>query len=546
MRLVAGLVVALVVGSAAPAAAHADLIASDPAEGAVLSTAPDQIRFEFTEAVTGVSEGVQVFDASGRPIAASSSSSGSVLTVRLDEKVDAGTLVVVWRVISADGHPVSGSLSFSVGSASPSVTRPDVPESTDDVPVTLTLARWLGYVGLLLLVGLVLFTLVVFPATPSAGPARRRLVRTARVAAPITAVVWLLELPLTALYQTGGGPGSVFGAAAWTALTATEYGVTVGVVLGVAATVALMGHGYPRRPRRFAAIAAGIVAVGAPALTGHTRAATPEALVVGADLLHLVAGSVWLGGLVALTLVLPGMTDEDALGGRTLVRFSGVAAGVLAVLGLTGSLQAWRIIGSWGSLLSTGYGQLLLIKLALVLLAVVIAAWNRNVLLPRLQVRTRVRERNDGVTLVVRAAAAEAVLLVVVLLVTGLLVDRNPESTEGVVIGSGASSPQVQTGMLGDYQVEVTLEPLTTGPNTVTIDTRDAAGGAFEGFAAPQVRLASGDLDLGDVPLSSAAPGVYTGEVLVPKPGTWQLQVSLRVTEFENPVQTFEFSVGSG
>ena len=543
--LVTAFVVGLLAGWGSPAGAHADLVATDPAEGAVLDAPPEQITFEFTETVTRVPDGVQVFDAGGGPIASSSSASGAVLKVSLDQEIGSGTVVIVWRVISEDGHPVSGSLSFSVGSASASVTKPDVPTPADDVPWSLTSARWLGYIGLLLGVGVVMFTVVVLPNAPSAVRARRRLVRTARVAAPISAVVWLLALPLTALYQFGGDARSLLESTAWSTLTGTEYGVAAAVVLGLTLSVALLGDGAPGRRRALAALAAGTVAASAPAFTGHTRASSPEVLVVGADVLHLLAGSVWFGGLVALVLVLPGLAEEDTAASETLVVFSKVAAGSLVLLWLTGSMQAWRIVTSWGALLTTGYGQLLLIKLAVVLLVVAIAAWNRHALLPRVGTPARRDARRVSAGMVTRAAAAEAVLLLVVLGVTGLLVDRNPESTEGLVLGSGTSSQQVQTGMLGAYQVEATMAPLATGPNTVTVDTRDFAGEPFEGFEAPRVRLSSADLDLGEVPLSSIAPGIYAGEVVLPSAGTWQLQMSLRVTEFDNPVQTFEFVVDS-
>src|SRR5690606_37390545 len=109
------------------------------------------------------------------------------------------------------------------------------------------------------------------------------------------------------------GPGALTKGSTWASLDPLEYAVTATVVLGVALAVVLLGRGLLDRPRRVVALAACAVAACAPALTGHTRAATPEALAVGADMLHLVAGGIWLGGLVALVLVLP-----DLGGRRTL------------------------------------------------------------------------------------------------------------------------------------------------------------------------------------------------------------------------------------
>ena len=140
-------------------------------------------------------------------------------------------------------------------------------------------------------------------------------------------------------------------------------------------------------------------------------------------------------------------------------------------------------------------------------------------------------------SLVRRATGAEAAVLVLVLAVTGVLVDRSPEAD------AAASRAEVQTAMLGAYKIRATLSPLTTGSVTVTIETRDAAGEFVEGLEAPQAALSSGEVDLGPMELTNIGPGTYTGKAVLPTPGIWRLQVSLRVTEFDNPVSVLEFDV---
>jgi copper transport protein len=263
--------------------------------------------------------------------------------------------------------------------------------------------------------------------------------------------------------------------------------------------------------------------------------------VVGADMLHLLAGAVWFGGLIGLALTLPGLADKGDLGGEVLARFSGLGAGVLVALVATGTLLAWRIVGSWGALVDTGYGQLLLVKIAIALVVVGIAAWNRFRLLPLLRQAERRRDRRTAVQRVVRATVAEAAVLVAVLLVTGVLVDKSPGPDRSVA--AAAAGPAVSTGTLGDVAVRATMSPAATGPSTVTIAMADPAGEPFEGFEAPRARLSSDEVDLGDVPVQSVAPGTYSAQVVLPSTGTWRLQVSLRTTEFENPVTTLEFTV---
>src|SRR5262245_48049199 len=110
--LVLVLVPAMLLGFPQPAQAHAYLVSTDPAEGAVLQTAPERVRFTFNEAVRGVPGGVQVFDPQGELVDARPTVRGTELDVVLSAPLGNGTTVITWRVVSDDGHPISGSLTF--------------------------------------------------------------------------------------------------------------------------------------------------------------------------------------------------------------------------------------------------------------------------------------------------------------------------------------------------------------------------------------------------------------------------------------------------
>lgn len=541
--LLAAAAVAIVLGTGAPASAHASLIRSDPAQGAVVDTAPDTVRFTFTESVAAVPEGIRVLDAEGAPVASSATAAGEELAVTIDEPVAEGTLVVLWRVVSADGHPVSGSLTFSVGAPSDDATPPPAQaDDTVDAPLLLGIVRGVGYLALLLTAGVVAFSALLLPAGPGADPARRRLSRTARVAATTAAVVWLVQLPLTAAYLLGGGMGALARGSTWAALPPAEYVVTAAVVAGIVLSVILLRPGIPTGSRAIGAVASAAIAVAAPAFTGHTRAESPLALVIGTDMLHLLAGSIWLGGLVALALTLRTLADSrDAA--QVVARFSTLAAGILAALVATGSVLGWRIIGSWDALFDTTYGWLLIVKVSVVLVAVGIAAWNRYRLVPHVREASKRQERRTGTHLLTRATTVEACVLVVALGLTGFLVDRSPQA-EAAAAERARNS--VRTAMLGDVEVTATMTPLLPGTNTVTIEMRDAEGEPFEGFEAPELSLSSGAVDTGMLTLSNKGPGHYTGPALIPSGGTWELRISLRATEFDNPVATVAFTVDGG
>jgi copper transport protein len=535
----------LLVLAPAPASAHATLVSTDPAEGAVLETTPERVTFTFDESVIGDPAGIRVFDASGDEVASTATVRDSQLFVDLDEEPGEGTLVVVWRLVSADGHPIGGSLSFSVGAPSDAV---DVPTTTADAdttaPLLLSVVRWLGYLGLLVAAGVAFFSVLLLPRDDAADGSRARLRTTARAAAVVTVVGWGASVPLVALYQLGLPASALGDGSTWSSLAAAEYVVPAAVVAGVVLAVVLLPASVPGRGRAVLVVASSALALAAPAFTGHTRAATPEALVVAVDVLHLAAGAVWLGGLLAIGLVLGDLAARGDSGALVVSRFSTWAAGILAVLVVTGSIQAWRITGSWGALVDTGYGSLLLVKVLIILVAIAIAAWNRFSLLPRLRAATRRKERRASAGTLARTTLAEAGVLVVVLLVTGFLVDRSPEAEAAT---TSAPAPAAETGresvQLDTISAEVTLEPLAVGPATLTIEMTDEAGEPAEGYEAPRLSLSTTGVDLGQVEVRSLGPGVYAGDVVLPTTGEWKVQVSLRTTEFDNPVRTVRFVV---
>ena len=103
--------------------------------------------------------------------------------------------------------------------------------------------------------------------------------------------------------------------------------------------------------------------------------------------------------------------------------------------------------------------------------------------------------------------------------------------------------PVPATATLGDLIVEADISPRTTGPTTVTIRLRHTGGGPAVGVESLNARLTSDRADLGEIPLAFVAEGQYEPEVVLPAPGTWRLQVSVRRSEFVNPVTTLEFTV---
>lgn len=532
----AALVQALVlVAVAAPAAAHATLISTDPAEGEVLAEAPEVVTFTFDEPVSLTEEGIQAFDAAGDPVSAEASSADAVVRADLPDDLADGTYVVTYRLVSADGHPIAGSLTFSVGAPSESVVPPDVsPDPDRTVKTVLGVAQGLGYVGLLVAAGLVVFRCWMLGGARVSDGARDRLARVQWGASGLAVLAWAAAVPLAGAYQQGLGlRGAVEPDAVDPALVGDDL-----VVVGLVAVGLAVGLLAPRL-RDFATLGAALAAA-APSVIGHTRSYDPVPLLMVTDVLHVAAGATWLGGLVGLALTLPSLAGRARDSAEVLARFSGVAAGVLALLVVSGSLLGWRVVGSWSGLFGTTYGRLLLVKVAIVAVVGGVAAWNRFALLPRVVGAVGHADLVRAAAVVRRAVRVEALLIVAVLGVTGFLTNQSPRDEPPA---AETAPGRVVSGRVGDYRALITLDPGARGRNTLALQIQDQAGEPLDVFAAPELSIRNDAVDLGTVVLTPVGAGTYSADVVFPSSGTWEAQVSLRESEFDNPVAVVELDV---
>ncbi|MER6974732.1 copper resistance protein CopC [Nocardioides sp. NPDC000445] len=528
--------------STSPAQAHATLIGTDPEEGAVLDQAPETITFTFDEAVTLPPAGVTVYDAKGEEVTSEATASGTEMQVALAEasSLGDGTYVVAWRAVSADGHPISGSLTFAVGAPSLSVAPPPSTEPSRATAMIHGVLQFLQYAALLLVVGLVWFRGVIVGEhrVPDRAIAR---VQRVQILAGMVAVVALVALaPASGALQSESGPGAILTFDAWSpASVGKEWLSALVGIVGIAAALAL------RERPRLAAVA-GLVAICSPALVGHSRAVVPAWLVTATDVIHLVAGALWLGGLVGLALTLPLITRRGTVAAEIVTRFSTLAAVSLAALAVSGVLMGWRILGSWDNLLNSTYGTLLMTKIALVVAVAVMAAGNRLLVLPRVRQAAGHDDTVEAGSMLRRAVLMEAGVLVVVLGVTGFLVDQPPQAGGGSP-GTGSATvaqTNTQAAELGDdHRVYATLTPSGPGPNVLRLQIQDAAGEPVEAAAVPTAKLRSGDVDLGSLALKTVAAGTWEADVVLPKGGVWEATVGLRLGEFESPLALVKFSV---
>ena len=336
---------------------------------------------------------------------------------------------MVWRLVSADGHPIGGSLSFSSAPRATSSTSRRPATATPTHPSCWACCAGWRYLGLLVAAGVAAFAALFLPAE-GVEAERGRLRRTARRAAAVAVPTWWAAVPLVALYQLGLPASSLADGSTWSALAAWEYVVPAAVTVGLA----LAAFSRPGL-----ALVGCLVALAAPSLTGHTRATTPQALVIAVDVLHLVAGALWSG---RARRARPRAADPGRPG-----RVRRGRAGPVPPPGRRASwrcssspvsVMAWRVAGSWSALFDTTYGTLLIVKV----LGRPGGDRDRGLEPVRASCRACARRRaprarrRGGPPGAARRRRGGA--LVAVLLVTGFLVDRSPEPE--VSVSAAASS----------------------------------------------------------------------------------------------------------
>ncbi|MGY1636247.1 copper resistance protein CopC [Geodermatophilus sp. SYSU D00742] len=560
--------------TASPAAAHAELVATAPGEGARLEQAPAEVTLTFTEGVSLGAGYARVLDAAGERVDAGAATvEGNAVVVPLRSGLGDDGYLVTYRVVSADSHPISGAFSFVVGDGELLAAGVDAagPGTDPVVAVLLPLARWLGYAGLALGLGVPVLLLAGWPAG-WASPRLRGLVTRGLAAVAVGACAsFLLQGP----YSAGSGVRSVAEPALLGATASSANGATllVRAALAVALLVLLRQvwrRGVPPAPAVLAGggvLAAGLVI--ATAAVGHPVAGAWPVLAVAAAAVHVAAMAVWLGGLVGL---LAGVLREDAPPAdlaAALPPFSRLAAGSVTALVVTGVVQGVREVGSPVALVTTTYGWVLLAKLALVLLLLAAAGISRvwvqqhlGISRPRPAGRRRVTahafaaggegaaahptvETAAGARAEVqaRAAAAEraslrrSVLaeLVIALVVVGLssvLVGTPPARAE-VSRPVDVTLP-LESAAGTDGSVQVSVDPATAGPNTLHVYYFDETGRLAQPVDI-RVALTEPSQEIGpvDVELQPAGPGHYVGDgMTIPGAGTWTLAVTIRVDEF--------------
>ena len=506
-----------ILGGGGHALAHAALVESHPADGASVEEVPATVRLHFNEPVSPLV--VSLTDARGQVHRGlQAAARNEVLEVAIPGDLPRGSHVLSYRVASGDGHPIGGSIVFSIGAPTGSAPTPDL-EGNGPVGRSLWLARVALYLGLFAGVGGTFFQAWL---APGAEAGRSKRVLTGLIVIGVLAAT--TSLGLQGADALGETPASLGVTAAWASGWRTSFGpsAVIGATALLLAGIGLHGSTGWRRGCSLAAMAAVGLSL---AWSGHASAAAPQWLTRPAVFLHAVGVAYWIGALIPLLFAIR-QAPAQAL--PVVRRFSTGALMAVAMLTLAGLVLAVIQVGAPANLTGTDYGRVLIAKTLLVVTLLGLAALNRMRLTPAL-----VSPGGSGSTWLVRSVAVEIVLSVAILALVGLWrFTPPPRALAAATEAAASASVHLHTPRI---MAQVTLSPGPAGAWRARIVV---ASGRAEPISPKEVTLVLARPEAGIEAIARPArqdgrQGWLVDGLVLPQAGAWQVRVDILVDDFE-------------
>ncbi|WP_291868159.1 copper resistance protein CopC [Bradyrhizobium sp.] len=521
MRLIVGLATLLsVLCLANGASAHATLVSTEPGDGSILALAPRSVQLRFNEPVTPVV--VSVIDAAGKTRDdATMRVAGDTIVIALPDNLPRGTQVVSYRVVSEDGHPVAGSMVFSIGAATGAVANDTTSGPIDGL---IWLARLGVYLGLFAGVGGAFFMSWIGRAR-----AGSRLIIAALLLGLVSAAA---SLGIQGLALLDLPPGSLLTAAPWKGAAATSLFQSL-LIAAAAMTAGILA--VQSRIAGTAALLSAVALAGVGlslASSGHAATAAPQWLTSPAVFLHGVGAAFWVGALAPLA-AMAWRPVQPLL--PVLNRFSHAAIYVVTVMVLTGLALAAVQLESLGALINSQYGVILSIKLTLVAALLGLAALNRFRLTPALALHPA------GTRPLVGSILAECIIVVAILaVVAGWRFTPPPR-----VLVAAAARPLAIHIHSGNAMFQVLVSPGKVGVDNFVLQLMDGEG---RPLPAREAILTLSLPERGIEPFERKAVLGVDGywsvrDVPIPFAGRWHLRIDALVTDFEKITLADDFEV---
>ncbi len=420
------------IASAPVAQADATFEGSTPANGETVVGPVTEIELRFSDPIgLNVAE-TRLLDADGTELIYETTDDGSTWLIEPALSLDNGVYGVIWQAEAADGHTVRGVVRFGVGDVVLEESQATTQEGSLENQLAVaeeqsggsgggffaSIGAGLANLGVIVGWGVALF--VAFVTTARMTWVGKYLLQLMRMAGVIAMVGAAIEL---AAQLIGSGGLNLFVAAGLRLLVGAALFAVPGMV-----------NGSP-----FIWVLSGAVIV-SYAIDGHTVTKGPMWLMVLSDASHVTFGAIWGGGIIslaiALALVIRRRDERDVLvpdGSELAVRFSRFATYSVIGVAITGSLMAFFILPGFSALVTTPWGILLLIKIALVVVLAIRGAKIHFGSIPEIEYAQVQRDNGDDVHELERSHLRELrrsllpsmLLVLVIVIVSGLLVQAS-------------------------------------------------------------------------------------------------------------------------
>ena len=528
---VAVVAVALALVLPAAASAHAYLTKTVPAASVILRAPPTSVQLTYDEAVEPRFAIVSVTDVNAHSVTTGpvtrSPANPDTLVVPV-KKLPEGWYLVYWRAISVDGHPVQGAFTFAVGpnaGAAPQFTIPHIAGTATSTP--LVIAKWLAFLTMMSAIGL--FVLRMLIARPLIRRVEGTNLRALSIAFGVAAVLGLIAVPgyleeatsidsLRSFFDLGGV------VPLWRATAFGRGWVDVELCFALfcsAAAVAIWVDRPERQHRPVAsllalsgALVAATATLALPGAIGHAGQTSPRGLAVPLDWLHLISGSIWVGGLIGLLVIWRSLPGAKRVAGLLVCvpRFSDTA--FVSVMVLLGSGIAATVLHMpvLSALWQTSYGQAILVKAGILLAAMLLASVNLLHTKPGL---SRAETSEASARLLRRLVGGETVLVAAAILVAAVLSSLAPPppafAEEGSALAQVGPGKVAASVTQNGYTLQVLVDPnKAAAPNSFTLKL--TRGG--KPVAGANVTLTFAMLDMQmpnqEYQLAASGPGLYT------------------------------------
>lgn len=524
------------------ASAHANLLRAEPAPNSAHPTPPTAVVLWFSEPLEPAASGILLLDGSGQPVTPATATvdpaDAAIMRLALPP-LQPGLYTVAWHTLSTvDGHVTRGVYPFVVGEgqAAPvgSMAGGSAPPGSFGEARPLdVLARIAALIGGALVMGGCALHLALWRPVraalalpPTAGdPALARL-----LALGIGGLMAGLLLTLIAqLIAIGpfGSPAAVFFQSRFGAVTGLRLAIIV--LLALLARRAAGGGGWP--PLLGGVVASALLFVTTTALSHSAALTNAQAAALLNHWLHLSAASLWLGGLAHLLLVvlpavrsLPAERRGEALA-TLIARFSPLAGAAVAALVASGMLSSWLHVGNRAALLTTAYGQTLLLKLALIVPLLALAARHLR------HARRRVAADQGAQRRFGRTLAGETAVGGLVLVVAGLLTGLGPART---ALQAQQAEALTLRQPIPPLAAALTIRPPQPGVSRFELRLTTERGQPYTTARRVRLRFTPPDASLGTTEtLAEAQPdGSYLAEgAFLSLTGPWQVELQVQRPE---------------